>query len=352
MIAFFVYKLDSYSGAAQQALLLAKELNRKVLIFNHNNSNYRKYRIGEKILVVDVPKNNVLKLFIVIYFSFIKRVRVYHLHGFFKHGLVLATLLKKKIILKTTLLGSDDFDSLKGKKNWNKKKWLINKVDVNVVLSKKIGEINSKYISATKIKLIPNGVRINNNLKAIKEKKENFSYVGLVCERKRTYESIKYFAEFYSNIPQAKLYIVGPYKDVKNNVEFKEEYVKKCFDLIKSKKIQDKVVFTGLISKEETQEILNKSKALLFFSSKEGLPNVVLEAMSNNCVPLVSELDGVSAEIFNNEEHGFILKDNVFNPVDIKEIDKILKTRAPYKLIKEKFDINIIANVYRGVYES
>lgn len=351
MIGFFVYKLDSYSGAAQQALLLAKELSKSVIIFNHNNSRYKKYYINENILVIDIPNNNILKLLTVIYITLTKRVKVYHLHGFFKHGLLLGAVLRKKIILKTTLLGSDDFDTLSKTKGWSLKKKLINYIETNAVLSKKAREINSKYIPSSKIKLIPNGVKLQANLNSFEDRKQNFCYVGLVCERKRTYESIKYFADVFSDLPEAKMLIVGPYNGVKNNIEFDESYVKKCFDLIKSKKIQDKVVFTGLISKEETQKILNKSKALLFFSSKEGLPNVVLEAMSNNCVPLVSELDGVSAEIFDDGRHGFILKDDRTR-VDIEKIDKILKARAPFELMKKKFAISIIANIYDNLYEN
>jgi hypothetical protein len=37
MIAYFVHNLDSYSGVAQQALLLAKSMKKEILFFNHNN---------------------------------------------------------------------------------------------------------------------------------------------------------------------------------------------------------------------------------------------------------------------------------------------------------------------------
>ncbi|CAL2077253.1 glycosyltransferase family 4 protein [Tenacibaculum dicentrarchi] len=351
MIAYFVYKLDSYSGAAQQALLLAKTINQKILIFNHNNGKYKVSKVDDLIEVVDLPSNSLIKAIIILYKTITKKINIYHFHGFFTIGLFLGIFTKRKLILKTTLLGSDDFKSLKESKRWRINKFLLKHIDFNIVLSKKLKEINSNYIDKTKIRLIPNGVLLQNNLMSIEQKKQNFCYVGLVCERKRTYESILYFIQNYSKINNAFFTIVGPYKNVKNNPEFDENYVKKCFDLIKENKMEDRISFTGLISKKETQNILNKSKCLLFFSSKEGLPNVVLEAMSNNCVPITSELDGVISEIFNHKEAGFILNDT-FDKVPINLIDQILLKKKPFLVMKQKYDINLIANQYKLIYEN
>lgn len=42
-------------------------------------------------------------------------------------------------------------------------------------------------------------------------KKENeLGVVGMVCPRKRTYETIKYYVDNYSKLKNSKLYIVGP----------------------------------------------------------------------------------------------------------------------------------------------
>lgn len=351
MIAYFVYKLDSYSGAAQQALLLAKTVKKKILIFNTNHSNYKSYSVNDLIEVVDLPSSSFKRFFIILYKTITKNITTYHYHGFFTIAFVLGFVLKRKMILKTTLLGNDDFDSLNKKSFWSIKHYILKKINVNVVLSKKNKEINSKYIDASKIKLIPNGVELQDNLKSLKQKKQNFSYVGLVCERKRTYESILYFIDNYSHINDAILNIVGPYKDVKDNSEFDDNYVKKCFNLVKESGMGKRIHFIGLVSKKETQNILNNSKALLFFSSKEGLPNVVLEAMSNNCVPITSELDGVISEIFNNREGGFILSDS-FEKINIDLIDSIVEKKLPYLIMKNKYDINIIADKYRLLYEN
>jgi len=350
MLAYFVYNLDSYSGAAQQALLLAKNLNQKILIFNHNNKLFKKHKYNEFIEIIDLPQNKLFQLFIILFFTLEYKINIYHFHGSFNVGMFLGTILRKKMILKTTLLGDDDFDTFATKKSWKIRYFLIKSIYRNIVLSKKLKKINAKYIDSSKIELIPNGVLLTETCLTLKEKENAFCFVGLVCERKRTYKSIKYFIDNYSEDKTSKMYVVGPYKDMKDNNEFSNHYVEKCIQLIEENNLIDRVIFTGRVSKEETQDIFKKSKALLFFSSKEGMPNVVLEAMANNCVPITSELDGVVREIFENKKQGFILGDS-FEKVDVSLIDKFIENRVSYLHVRDKFGIDMITEKYRGIYE-
>lgn len=67
MIAYFVHNLDSYSGAAQQALLLAKHIKLYILFFNHNNKRFRKYKYNKFIEIIDLPQNRFLQMFIILF---------------------------------------------------------------------------------------------------------------------------------------------------------------------------------------------------------------------------------------------------------------------------------------------
>ena len=207
MIAYFVHNLDSYSGAAQQALLLAKNMQRNVLFFNHNNKTFRRYKYSNFIEIIDLPQS---KLFIILFFTLKYKIKIFHFHGSFNVGMFLGTILQKKMILKTTLLGDDDFDTFASKKSWKVRYFLIKHIYKNIVLSKKLKEINSKYIDSSKIELIPNGVFLAENCPTLQEKENSFCFVGLVCERKKTYESIKYFIDNYSCNTTTKMYVVGP----------------------------------------------------------------------------------------------------------------------------------------------
>jgi len=350
MIAYFVHNLDSYSGAAQQALLLAKHMKRDILFFNHNNKTFQKYKHNQFIEIIDLPQNRFFQALIILFFTLKYSIRIYHFHGSFNVGMFIGTILRKKMILKTTLLGDDDFDTFASKRSWKIRYFSIKHIYKNIVLSKKLKEINSKYIDNSKIELIPNGVLLAENCPTLEEKENAFCFVGLVCERKKTYESIKYFIENYAEDTTSKMYVVGPYKNIQNNHEFSVEYVAKCFDLIKSNALENRVIFIDRVSKEETQSIFKKSKVLLFFSDKEGMPNVVLEAMANNCVPITSEMDRVIREIFENKKQGFIL-DGDFEKVDISLINELIENRVAYLHVRDRFGIDVIAGKYRGIYD-
>jgi glycosyltransferase involved in cell wall biosynthesis len=350
MIAYFVYHLDSYSGAAQQALLLAKEIKQKVIIFNHTDKKYKRYKENDLITIIDLPKNNFSKVGILIILYTLKyNIKIYHLHGFFKIGLIIGKLLQRKIILKTTLLDNDDFDTFKNKKGWLLNSFLFKSIYKNIVLSEKIKGINAKYLKPQQIELIPNGVTMPEACPALEEKENDFCFIGIVCKRKRTYESILYFIKHFSYIKNSMLYIVGPCRTPSNNSEYDKEYVNKCFTLVKDYKLQDRIIFTDLITKQETHNILRSAKALLFFSDKEGMPNAVLEALSYNCVPITGELDGVMREIIEDRKHGFILNQSL-PKIEYREIDKLIKNKTPYLLALNKFSINNIGKKYVSLY--
>lgn len=349
MIAYFVWNLNSYSGAAQQALLLAKNVNRKILIFNHNNKVYKKYRENDLIEIVDLPKSSFLQVLIIIYHTIKNKINIYHIHGPFGVDLALGVLLKKKVILKTTLLGDDDVDSLRSKKFWGIRCLLLKKISKNIVLSERLREINLKYFLESRIEKISNGVFLTENCPTLQEKENAFCFVGLVCDRKRTYESISYFIGNYAYLKDSKMYVVGPHNGVSNNPEFSDSYVAKCFELVEKHCMQERIVFTGKVSKKQTLDIFRKSKALLFFSEKEGMPNVVLEAMANNCVPIVTDMDGVMREIIEDGKQGYILE-SVSKCVGIDELEEIIRLQSSFDLMRLCFDINIIAEKYNKIY--
>lgn len=351
MIAHFTYNLDKYSGAAQQAALVAKTTNRECLFFNHNNSKFKKWKLTEKIDVVDLPESFFAQLFIILFYTIHRNIKIFHMHGPFRAGLLLAILTRRKSILKTTLLGDDDFLSLKNSRLGTLKIFLAKRATINVVLSNHLYEINSKFIPENKILKIPNGVLIPKNAATLAEKSNSFCFVGLVCSRKRTLESIKYFHKNYSHIDGARLFIVGPNSDLENNSEFSQEYSNACLEFVRSYKLEHCVVFTGNLKKEHVFDIFKNSKALLFFSEKEGMPNSVLEAMSYNCVPIVTPMDGVMNEIIEDGNSGFIVK-NIDFSVPLELLNCTIESQSSFLDCREKFSIEKIAGKYARLYDS
>ncbi|WP_394169170.1 glycosyltransferase family 4 protein [Saccharospirillum alexandrii] len=347
MIAYFVYNLNRYSGAARQALLLAKNVGLPIVIFNHERVGLSVEKISNLVEIVNLPKSRVLSLFVILYFIARKKVKILHLHGFFEHGIFIGTVLRKKIILKTTLLDSDDFDSLLNKRKCKRLiLFLLSKVDVNVCQTNPIAEINSKHIDVKKIEVIPNAVRLPE--RASLQKENSFCFVGLVCDRKQTYESIVYYLNNYSKLPNSILYIIGPTSGLK---ESQSQYYEKCRSLVIDCRAEEKVIFTGNVDEQDVVSYLSKSKALLFFSKYEGMPNVVLEAMANNCAPVTTGVGGVMQNILEENEYDQLTLSSLSASVSISDIDDIIASKALYFQAKKQFSLEIISNRYYELYK-
>lgn len=95
MIAYFVHNLDSYSGAAQQALHLAKDIQRNVLVFNNNNKAYNKYTYNDSLEVIDLPRSIFLQFFILFFYSVKYKIKIYHFHGSFNIAMIIGMIIIK-----------------------------------------------------------------------------------------------------------------------------------------------------------------------------------------------------------------------------------------------------------------
>lgn len=355
-IAFLVYNFNNYSGAAFQAKILAENMditkkNIYIFSFDQNNLKIRKNNINKNIKVINLPNNILLKVIYLTYYMLIYKIDIIHSHGFITLGLIIGILMNKPILLKTTLMGKDDFDSIiKNSKGFKKKikLFILKHIDINIVLSNKLRQINMKYIDLSKIILIPNGVEIYNSKQILEKQGNIFCIVGMICKRKRTLEGIQYFIRNYSKYDDCKLFIIGPMES--DLPEFDLKYIEKC-KLLAKDYLNKKIFFTGKLNKAELNDMYKRCKSLIFLSKKEGMPNVVLEAMSFNVVPIVSSMDGVAEEIIDNERDGFILDEPFEKCIPLNCIDGISKNKLCIRKVKEKFYIKRIVKRYEEIYE-
>lgn len=350
-IVFFVANLNAYSGASQQALSLAKGITGDFNFFFINKSSssgFRKEYYVDGFRVIDLPSSRILQAFVVMYYGLKWSVDVFHLHGFNFSGILVSKILRKPNVLKTTLIGYDDFETWQGHWQGRIKLFLLRWVNVNVVLSKIAFEKNVKLAPKSLVlKVISNGVCIKDF--CVSEKKMDFCVVGLINQRKRTYEAIKYFLDNYHISGNSKLYVIGPLVNSDGLTEFSNKYIERCQRLVVEHNAQETVLFTGKLDKETVYSFLSSSLGLLFFSESEGMPNVVLEALAHNCVPLMSELQGDSYDIIVTGKEGFILKD--FNEkIKISSILEISKSCSPYRRSKV-YSFENVGLRYSKLYE-
>lgn len=88
-----------------------------------------------------------------------------------------------------------------------------------------------------------------------------------------------FLLKLLKKLPDYKLILIGEIKD------------KSIAEFVKNENLQNRVKFTGLISRDEVFKTVNQCSVYVSASSVEGLPVSVLEAMSLGLIPVLSDIE-------------------------------------------------------------
>ena len=128
-------------------------------------------------------------------------------------------------------------------------------------------------------------------------------FVGSVIHRKGFDILIRSFGKVLDNFPQCKLLVVGP-SNRSENPSLDESFINLQRNWLKSRNIESKVMFLGLVSdRNKLAEIYQAADIFVFPSRVEGLGNVVLEAMASGLPIVVSDLP-VLRGVIENQVNG------------------------------------------------
>lgn len=292
-------------GAEKQLMFLSEKLiqnNIKVKIFtiHHKDRILKKNIISAPFIGSKINLLNkfiwVVCLFFQLLFTNSKNSIIYSFGlGLDKFIIYFISKLKKipYVIKIAGTLDSKNIARLK-KRDFAISKFLQNIIVLKanrIVVQDKISILNFiKYykVSESKISLIKNGVKINKYKTTNRIK--NILFVGRIVKEKGIFELIEAFRLIKEEKIDLSLTIVGIGPD--------QKYI--------DKKI------TGLEFKGKsykTDKFYNNADLFVFPSYNEGLPNVVLEAMSYG-IPVISTPVGALPEIFENDKHIFYIKKN------------------------------------------
>ena len=142
-------------------------------------------------------------------------------------------------------------------------------------------------------------VKVPNMLESIPSKKSllednNIITVSRLDEGKRNDEIIKIFSKL--NNKKWKLYIIGDGKEIDN-----------LSKLVKELNLEKQVILTGYKNKKEIEKYMLESSIFLMASVSEGLPMVLLEAMSYGLPCIAYETASGTNDIIKNNINGYII---------------------------------------------
>ena len=154
----------------------------------------------------------------------------------------------------------------------------------------------SRYRKKVEIGYFPIDIDFFKCQKELKEREDIIGYIADLTENK----GVRNFFEAILRLRNKDFkFIIG------GAGPLAEETRKK----IAENNVTDKVTLAGWIPHEEMPAYLNKLKLLIIPSSSEGVPTILLEAMSCGTPVLATSVGGIP-DILKDSENGFILLDN------------------------------------------
>jgi len=193
-------------------------------------------------------------------------------------------------------------------------------IDYLFALTKTLEDDYKKFLiknKHTKVVLVPNMLYYIPS-KQSKLDKKNIITISRLDYGKRNDDIIRAFSKIKEK--DWKLYIIGDGKEF-NNLN----------KLINDLNMNDRIILTGYKNKEEIEEYMLKSSLFLMASETEGLPMVLLEAMSYGIPCIAYEIASGVNDIIDNNKNGYIIK----NRNEEEYIEKIEKVINDSKLRNE-----------------
>ena len=303
-----------------------------------------------KTLLLSNNLKNLIKNIIVIR-KYIRKeeIDIIHCHG--TPSNIIGVILKKTCRVKfITTIHSDLMYEFQGKKKFiysKIEKLALNCADFIIPVSNNLKDklINRYGKESDKIELIYNGVSIDTSVIDVKRKNKKFKFlfVGRLVEIKNV-----------ELLLQGLNFIDKKGKEFICNIIGDGDDIEKLRNIAKDLGLDSKVNFLGY--RDDIQEFMLKSNALILTSKMEGIPITIIEAFANK-LPVVSTAVGGVLEMIVNGENGILFdlrnKDE-FNGIlldlveDKYDLDKL--SDNAYNEYLEKWNQKSLADKYRYIY--
>lgn len=183
-------------------------------------------------------------------------------------------------------------------------------------------------------------------------------FVGSMIKRKGIDLLINGFIESTRTQDNLALLIIGP-KDQSENPTIDPSFVYDLVDLIERNQLKDKVILLGMIQdRTKLSELFRAVDIFVLPSRREGLPNVVLEAMASGLPIIVTPLPGLDKVIENMKtgivvpfEDNSAIKNSIIHLINNPEFGHNLG-RSAFQYVQKNHSFTKWQSDMKTVYES
>lgn len=377
-------------GGSGQCRSLIQALNNSfsfyVLAASFNPPEDRETEIidGANVFRIKVWRNQFLNLFLAapqylwVFLRISPEIQIVHCHGITSKNclvILLAKMFGKKVIQKFSSLGFDDpltlQSNLEAQGFWGKiAKKIFLQCDYFIGLTPVFLEkMKKSFLNGRRFLEIPNGV----NLKRFKPaasmlEKERIRerlgippgtkvilFVGFFSREKGVKDLFFAWEEIRGKIGPSLLVLVGSTDS--QYQEISSELIQEIQKIVQTERLESEVLFQE--KADRIEEYYQMADLFVLPSYREGLPNVLLEAMACAMPVLISRLPGVADITVQDGKTGLL-----FTPGNITELSgRILEVLtdsslagslgdAGRKSVEQHYDIRDIAEKYASLYRS
>ena len=276
------------------------------------------------------------------------RADIVHVHGYHRPAVWFAAVLRKKILLKTTLFGVDDLAAIRRRSTVDR--MTVGLIDRVVSLTYSMSKANAPWASEERI---PNGVdttrfgagsdrtgaRRQLNLP---EDEPVFLFVGGDSPRKGFDSLPEAWRHIRRGLPDRTpvLVVIGKFRNPSNS-HWLTDQLRGSEHVVIDKVVEDMPVWLGA------------SDVLLSLSRQEGLPNSVLEAVCMDRFVAAQDIPDTYTGILNERNSVIVRK---FDGEAVRCLSEALAEgrhrQVDNSAIRQELDIDVIARRYVELYGS
>jgi glycosyltransferase involved in cell wall biosynthesis len=295
-------------------------------------------------------------------------VEIVHLHGFSQKSMLiilLARLTGKRIVVKLTSAGHDDPSSMKRRGGMQFRAFAS--ADRYVGVSPRFAEsYRQTGLPQSRFRLVPNGVDLQRFRPASPDEKRAcraalglpqertlILFVGFFSREKAPALLLDAWLDVVDRLPDSGLVFVGPTQSPYYEID--ASIHERMIATISARGLAERVVF---VERADDIEAFYRACDLFVLPSlREGLPNVVIEAMACALPVIVTRLPGVTDALVDDGVSGWLvppadrsalaaaLADAVLDPAAAAD-----RGRAARAVVSRAYDIARVADQYAALY--
>jgi glycosyltransferase involved in cell wall biosynthesis len=301
---------------------------------------------GSKLLAIERMASSVLEL--------APRFDIVHLHGFSQKSILivaLAKLLRKKIVIKLTSIGHDDPASIRaqGAAMWS----AYRQADRYIGVTPRFADgFEANGLDRRRFSFIPNGVELDRFKPASEGMRVEFQYqlriptghpvvlfVGFFSREKNPDVLFEACLSLHERGIESTLVLIGATSGTYYEID--PGIAERIKEKAARRGISDHLVFVE--AEEHIEHYFRAADVFALPTAREGLPNVLLEAMASAVPPVITRLEGVTDWIVTSGVNGELVAE-VDSTAFAEALERLLTSRERREAMGAAARAHVAAN--------